>query len=102
MQGENICYKYMTVYFNISSFRHSSGYVNDYGNLDGVSIKSHDSKAQETRVPLKQPRSSRHGFATQWGPTGFKKELHPLSIMVLLVATGIAIVFSLCMCIGGE
>ena len=27
-------------------------------------------------------KSSRHGFTTTWGPVGFQKRIHPLSIMV--------------------
>lgn len=49
---------------------------------DDVSVKSHDRKVHESRLPVKKPKSSRHGFSTTWGPPGFKKDIHPLAIMV--------------------
>jgi hypothetical protein len=49
---------------------------------DDVSMTSCESKIQDKRFPVKTPETSMHGFTTTWGPLGFKKDLHPLSIMV--------------------
>lgn len=42
-----------------------------------------DSKTKRDKdLALDKKKSSEHGFTTYWGPVGFQKKLHPLSIMV--------------------
>lgn len=55
-------------------------FASDSG-VDDMSVDSHDNI---TREILKKSRSSKHGFTTNWGPIGFTKDLHPLSIMVTI------------------
>ena len=33
-------------------------------------------------ITSEESKFVKHGFTTTWGPEGFKKKLHPLSIMV--------------------
>ena len=47
--------------------------------LSGVD-KNENTDVQEDILEGTKPKS--RGFATKWGPIGFEKALHPLSIMV--------------------
>lgn len=58
--------------------------ITDTGDSDLISVDSHEymDKEEENTAVLKKPKSSENGFTTRWGPIGFKKKLHPLTIMV--------------------
>ena len=54
----------------------------DITSVDLLEIKSRDDDDEVDLISLDKKRSSKHNFTTFWGPIGFKKKLHPLSIMV--------------------
>lgn len=69
----------------VARSKHADGTDIDIGGADAVSVDSYASKTKDERkviLPLKTPKSSKHGFTTDWGPVGFRKKFHPLSLMV--------------------
>ena len=64
-------------------WKSSGAYYSEDEDEDALLISSHNRqmKADETETfELALPK--RDSFMTSWGPVGFKKKLHPLSIMV--------------------
>lgn len=59
--------------------------MSDSGDTDEGSADTEEVLTKNTRMKdifSDDMKSSGRGFTTDWGPIGFKKALHPLSIMV--------------------
>lgn len=58
------------------------GVEDDVAYVDLNKSRDDDDDDDVDLISLDKKRSSKHNFTTYWGPIGFKKKLHPLSIMV--------------------
>lgn len=54
--------------------------ASDSGDTDEASVDLTETKVNVDNVDT--PKFSMRGYSTNWGPVGFRKKLHPLSIMV--------------------
>lgn len=54
--------------------------ASDTDTTSGDVLESKSKRDEDFIFDRKKP--SKHSFVTNWGPVGFQKKLHPLSIMV--------------------
>ena len=69
---------------------HSKGVKDSDGSVTGetddvMSDTVDRSSSPDLDLAIDKKKFSKRGFTTNWGPVGFKKKLHPLSIMVCVI-----------------
>ncbi len=66
--------------------RRANEVASDSGDADGASVDPYETKTKlNDDGDVESYSKKKHNFTTHWGPIGFKKNLHPLTVMVCCI-----------------